>query len=337
MPPLLCQPTIRIDIHRQRAARYGLSPGDINATIQAAVGGQTAGELYEPGSDRHFPLLVRLAPRFRENMDALRQIAIGAPGPNGSVVQVPLGEVATVGLSTGAFYIYREQQERYIPVKFSVRDRDLGGAVLEAQRRVDELVKLPPGYRLDWAGDFVNFESAIARLSLAVPIAIGLILLLLYVSFGSFTDTLLAGSAIPMALVGGILGLWLCDMSFSLSAAIGFVALFGIAAMNGIMLVACFNRLIGSGLEREAALRQACELQMRPVLMTCAAACVGLLPAAFSTAIGSQVQRPLAVVVVGGLLLAPMLFLTVLPAAIGVFSRRRAPEATPEPQAVVAH
>ena len=164
-----------------------------------------------------------------------------------------------------------------------------------------------------------------ARLAIAVPIAIGLILLLLYVSFGSLVDTLIAGSAIPMALIGGILGLWLADMSFSISAAIGFVALFGIAAMNGIMVVSCFNRLVEGGLERETALRRTCELQMRPVLMTCAAACVGLLPAAFSTAIGSQVQRPLAIVVVGGMLLAPILFLTVLPAMIGTFSWRRVP------------
>jgi heavy metal efflux system protein len=325
VPPLLGQPTIRIDIDRERAARYGLSPGDINATIQAAVGGQAAGDLYEPGSDRHFPMLVRLAPRYRQNMEALKRIAIGAPGPNGGVVQVPLAEVANIGLSSGAFYIYREAQERYIPVKFSVRGRDLGGAVLEAQEKVAEDVKLPSGYRLDWAGDFANFQNAVARLAIAVPIAIALILLLLYVSFGSLVDTLIAGSAIPMALVGGILGLFLADMPFSISAAIGFVALFGIAAMNGIMVVSCFNRLIEGGLERETALRRTCELQMRPVLMTCAAACVGLLPAAFSTAIGSQVQRPLAIVVVGGMLLAPILFLTVLPAMIGTFSWRRVP------------
>jgi cobalt-zinc-cadmium resistance protein CzcA len=323
VPPLLGQPTIRIDIDRQKAARYGLSPGDINATIQAAVGGQAAGDLYEEGSDRHFPMMVRLAPRYRENMEALKRIAVGAPGPNGSVVQVPLAEVANIGLTTGAFYIYREQQERYIPVKFSVRGRDLGGAVLEAQQKVEQEVKLPSGYRLDWAGDFANFESAIARLSIAVPIAIAVILLLLYVSFGSLTDTLLAGSAIPMALVGGIFGLFLADMPFSISAAIGFVALFGIAAMNGIMVVGCYNRLIESGMERSRALAETCEQQMRPVLMTCIAACVGLIPAAFSTAIGSQVQRPLAVVVVGGTLLAPVLILTVLPAALSIFSRRR--------------
>jgi cobalt-zinc-cadmium resistance protein CzcA len=334
VPPLLGQPTIRIDIDRAKAARYGLSPGDINTTVQAAVGGQAAGDLYEEGSDRHFPLLVRLAPRYRQDMDAIRRISIGTPGPNGTVVQVPLSEVATVKLATGAFYIYREQQERYIPVKFSVRGRDLGSAVLEAQQKVVEQVPLPSGYRLDWAGDFVNFESAIARLAIAVPIAIGLILLLLYVSFGSLTDTLLAGAAMPLALSGGILALWLADMSFSISAAIGFVALFGIAAMNGIMLVSCFNRLVAAGVEREQALRETCEQQMRPVLMTCVAAAVGLLPAAFSTAIGSQVQRPLAIVVVGGTLLAPFLFLTVLPAAIGVFSRRRT--TVPAPQAGLA-
>ena len=334
VPPLLGQPTIRIDIDRAKAARYGLSPGDINATIQAAIGGQAAGDLYEDGSDRRFPLLVRLAPRYRQDMDAIRRISLGTIGPNGSIVQVPLSEIATVNLATGAFYIYREQQERYIPVKFSVRGRDLGGAVLEAQQKVTEQVKLPSGYRLDWAGDFVNFESAIARLAIAVPIAIGLILLLLYLSFGSLTDTLLAGAAMPLALSGGIIALWGADMSFSISAAIGFVALFGIAAMNGIMLVSCFNRLIAVGIEREQALRETCEQQMRPVLMTCVAAAVGLLPAAFSTAIGSQVQRPLAIVVVGGTLLAPFLFLTVLPAMIAVFSRRRFK--APSPQAGLA-
>jgi cobalt-zinc-cadmium resistance protein CzcA len=197
--------------------------------------------------------------------------------------------------------------------------------VLEAQHKVEEQVTVPSGYNLEWAGDFANFQSAVDRLSIAVPIAITLILLLLYVSFGSLRDTLLAGAAIPLALIGGILALWLAGLPFSISAAIGFVALFGIATMNGIMVLGCFNRLIEAGVEREDALRRTCELQMRPVLMTCIAACVGLVPAAFSTAIGSQVQRPLAIVVVGGMLLAPLLFLTVLPAAIGSFSRRCVP------------
>jgi cobalt-zinc-cadmium resistance protein CzcA len=329
----LGQPTIRIDIDRNKAARYGLAPGDINATVQAAIGGQAAGDLYENGSDRHFPMIVRLAPRYRENLEAIKRIPIGVQGANG-VTQVPLPEVATIGLVSGAFYIYREQQSRYVPVKFSVRGRDLGGAVLEAQQRVAEKVKIPGGYRVEWVGEFGNLKSALQRLAVAVPIAISLILLLLYVSFGSLRDTLLAGSAIPMALTGGVFALFIAGMPFSISAAIGFVALFGIAAMNGIMVLSCYNRVVDSGVERDEALRQTCAQQMRPVLMTCVAACVGLLPAAFSSAIGSQVQRPLAVVVVGGTLLAPCLFLTVLPAAIGLFSRRQVP--APQAQPAVA-
>ncbi|SEO96420.1 cobalt-zinc-cadmium resistance protein CzcA [Rhodospirillales bacterium URHD0017] len=319
----LGQPTIKIDIDRAKAARYGLAPGDVNATVQAAIGGQAAGDVYENGSDRHFPMVVRLAPRYRENIEAIKRIPIGVQG-NSGITQVPLSEVATVDLVSGAYYIYREQQERYVPVKFSVRGRDLGSAILEAQEQVAEKVKIPGGYRVEWVGEFGNLKNALQRLAVAVPIAVGLILLLLFTSFGSLRDTLLAGSAIPMALVGGVLALFLAGMPFSISAAIGFVALFGIAAMNGIMVVGCYNRLIDAGRTPETALVETCTVQMRPVLMTCAAACVGLIPAAFSTAIGSQVQRPLAIVVVGGTLLGPLLFLTVLPAAIGLFSRRTA-------------
>src|SRR5471032_850528 len=201
----LGQPTIRIDIDRNKAARYGLAPGDINATVQAAIGGQAVGDVYENGSDRHFPMIVRLAPRYRENIEAIKRIPIGVQGANG-VTQVPLSEVATVELVSGAYYIYREQQERYVPVKFSVRGRDLGSAVLEAQQRVAEKVKIPGGYSVEWVGEFGNLKSALQRLAVAVPIAIALILLLLYVSFGSLRDTLLAGSAIPMALTGGLFG-----------------------------------------------------------------------------------------------------------------------------------
>jgi heavy metal efflux system protein len=332
----LGQPTIKIDIDRAKAARYGLAPGDVNATVQAAIGGQAAGDVYENGSDRHFPMVVRLAPRYRENIEAIKRIPIGVQGTSG-ITQVPLSELATVDLVSGAYYIYREQQERYVPVKFSVRGRDLGSAILEAQERVAEKVKIPGGYRVEWVGEFGNLKNALQRLAIAVPIAIGLILLLLFTSFGSLRDTLLAGSAIPMALVGGVLALFLAGMPFSISAAIGFVALFGIAAMNGIMVVGCYNRLIDAGRMPETALVETCTVQMRPVLMTCAAACVGLLPAAFSTAIGSQVQRPLAIVVVGGTLLAPLLFLTVLPAAIGLFSRRTARRTVPAAGVAEAH
>jgi cobalt-zinc-cadmium resistance protein CzcA len=319
----LGQPTVKIDIDRARAARYGLSTGDINTTVQAAIGGQAAGNLYEPGSDRNFPMMVRLAPEYRNNLDAIRRISIGAQSPGGNgVVQVPLGDVAQVSLVSGASFIYREKQERYIPIKFSVRGRDLGSTVLEAERKVAEQVKLPGGYRLEWVGEFGNLQEALKRLYVAVPLSILLICILLYMNFGSVVDMLLAASVIPMALIGGIFALYLTGTPFSVSAAIGFVALFGIAAMDGILVLGYYNQHIEIGLDRASAIAKTCSVQMRPVMMTCIVACVGLLPAAFSTGIGSQVQRPLALVVVGGILLAPVLILIVLPVLITLFSRR---------------
>jgi heavy metal efflux system protein len=326
----LGQPTVEIEIDRARAARYGLAPGDINSTVAAAIGGQAAGNLYEEGSDRNFPIVVRLAPKYRESLDAIRRITIGAPNPSGSgVVPVPLVDVAEVKLVSGASFIYRENQQRYIPIKFSVRGRDLGSAVIEAQEKIARDVQLPSGYRLEWVGEFGELQEAIGRLAVAVPLSIGLILVLLYLNFGSATDMLLAASVMPMALVGGVFALYLTGIPFSVSAAIGFVALFGIAAMDGIIVISYYNLQIAAGMERAAALLHAGEVQMRPVLMTCIAACVGLLPAAVSTGIGAQVQRPLAIVVVGGILLAPILTLLVLPVLIDLFSRRQSP--VPEP------
>jgi cobalt-zinc-cadmium resistance protein CzcA len=330
----LGQPTVRIDIDRARAARYGLAPGDINSTISAAIGGQAAGNLYEEGSDRNFPMVVRLAPNYRQSLDAIRRITVGAPNPSGSgIVPIPLTDVAAVRLVSGASFIYRENQERYIPIKFSVRGRDLGGAVVEAQQKIAQQVQLPAGYRLEWVGEFGELQEAIGRLAVAVPLALGLICMLLFLNFGSLSDMMLAAAAMPMALIGGVFALFLTDTPFSVSAAIGFVALFGISAMNGIIVIAYFNRQIEAGLERGAAIFRTCAVQMRPVAMTCIVACVGLLPAALSTGIGSQVQKPLAIVVVGGSLLAPFLILLVLPVLIDLFSRRRQPveEAEPHP------
>ena len=319
----LGQPTVKIDIDRDAAARYGLASGDINTTIQAAIGGQAAGNLYEPGSDRNFPMIVRLAPEYRQSIAALGRITIGAQNPNGNgIVQIPLGDVAKVSLVSGASFIYREQQQRYIPLKFSVRGRDLGSAVLEAQHKVAEQVKIPGGYRLEWVGEFGNLQEALLRLAVAVPLSILLICLLLYMNFGSVTDMLLAASVIPMALIGGIFALFLTGTPFSVSAAIGFVALFGIAAMDGIIVLSYYNQHIVNGMDRASAIVRTCQVQMRPVMMTCIVACVGLLPAAFSNGIGSQVQKPLALVVVGGILLAPVLILIVLPVLISLFSKR---------------
>ncbi len=318
----LGQPTIQIDIDRAKAARYGLSPGDINATIKVAIGGDTAGDLYEPGSDRHFPIIVRLAPEYRRSAEAIQNLRIGAPGPNGTITQVPLNEVASIKLISGAAYIYREQQERYLPIKFSVRARDLGSAIREAQEKIAAEVQLPPGSRIEWVGEFGNLQDAIRRLSIVVPISLALIATLLWFNFGSMVETLLAMSVIPMAIFGGVLGLLVTGIPFSVSAAIGFIALFGIAVMDGIIILSQFNQLIDEGLDRISAAVRTGELQLRPVLMTCVVAGVGLLPAALSTGIGSQVQKPLAVVVVTGMMLAPLVILVTLPVLISLFSRR---------------
>ncbi|BEV46918.1 CusA/CzcA family heavy metal efflux RND transporter [Afipia carboxidovorans] len=317
----LGQPTIRIDIDRIRAARYGLSPGDINATIRVAIGGESAGELYEPGSDRHFPIIVRLAPEYRKSAESIQNLRIGVQGANGSVTQIPLSEVATIKLVSGAAYIYREQQQRYLPIKFSVRERDLGSAIREAQQKVAEEVHLPSGTRAEWVGEFGNLQDAIKRLSVVVPISLALIAVLLWFNFGSVTDTLLAMSVIPMAVLGGVLGLLLSGVPFSVSAAIGFIALFGVAVMDGIIMLSQYNQLIDEGLDRVKAVIRTGELQMRPVLMTCAVAGIGLLPAAISTGIGSQVQKPLALVVVSGMAVAPFVILVTLPVLILTFSR----------------
>ncbi len=288
----LGQPTVRIDVDRHKAARYGLSISDVNTTIQAAVGGQTVGDLYEYGSDRHFPMRVRLAKEFRSSLATIRNISVGAQNPNGGVIQVPLSEIADVDLVSGASFIYREDQERYIPVKFSVRGRDLGSTVLEAQRRVEQEVDMPSGYHAEWVGQFTNLTEAATRLSLVVPITLLLIALLLFVNFSSVTDMLLTLSVIPMAMIGGIFALFVTGTPFSISAAIGFIALFGISTMEGVILLAYYNQLLDEGWERSEAIWNAAVVRMRPVMMTCVAACVGLLPAAISTGIGSQVQKP---------------------------------------------
>jgi cobalt-zinc-cadmium resistance protein CzcA len=329
----LGQPTVKIEINREKAARYGLAPGDVNATVQAAIGGQSAGDVYEDGSDRHFPMMVRLAPEYRTSLDAIRRITVGTTSPTGTgMIQVPLSELADIRLVSGASFIYREGQQRYIPIKFGVRDRDLGGAVLEAQRVIAEKVHMPPGYRLDWAGEFGELQDALERLAIVVPISLLMICLLLYMNFGSVVDTLLAASVMPMAIIGGIIALFLTGTPFSVSAAIGFVALFGIAAMDGIIVLSYYNHLIYDGLERGEAIVKACEVQMRPVVMTCIAACVGLLPAAVSTGIGSQVQKPLALVVVGGITLAPVLILLVLPVLVSRFSRGTSGQTADDPE-----
>ena len=312
----LGQPTVRIDIDRQAAARYA-----------AAIGGQSPGDLYERDTDRNFPIVVRLASAQRDSLEAIRRITVGAPSPDGQgIVPVPLSEVATAHLTSGSSFIYREHQERYVPIQFSVRGRDLGGAIGEARARIARNVKIPAGYHLEWAGELANLTSAAQRLEIIVPITLCLILVLLYANFASITDTLIAFAAIPLATVGGVLVLVITGISFSISAAIGFVALFGIAVMDGILVVSIFNQAIDDAYTSAEATTATVHKSFRPVAMTCLAAAIGLLPAAISTGIGSQVQKPLALVVVGGMTLAPALILLVLPVLKARFSRRVGPD-----------
>ena len=312
----LGQPNLLIEVDRQRCARYGLAPADVNSIVQVAIGGQSVTDIFE--GERHFPLVARLLPEYRQDIQSIRNILV--PAPSGA--QVPLGELANINLRSGASYIYREGNERYIPIKFSVRGRDLGGAISEAQFKIAGNVRLPGGYRADWSGEFGELKEAEARLMYIVPISLLLIVILLYGAFNSLRDCFLVLISIPFAVIGGVLALLVTGLNFSVSAAVGFISLFGVAVMEGVILVSYYNQRRHHGYTRDDALRQAAEVRMRPVLMTCLSACIGLLPAAISTGIGSETQRPLATVIVGGMLLAPVLILLLVPVLLSFMPAR---------------
>jgi len=306
------QPNLNVTIDRAKAARYGLNTGDVNTVVQAALGGTQATTVYE--GDRQFALTVRLSPEYRKDIESVGRIKVGYQTPAGVTAYIPLNELATISLDTGASYIYHEKNQRFIPVKFSVRGRDLGSTVSEAQERIARKVTLPEGYRIVWAGEFEELQLAKKRLEFILPVAIAIIVILLYTLFSSIRDSLLALAAIPFSIAGGIIALYVTGLHLSVSAAIGFVSLFGVSVMNGILVITYYNHLVVEGMQPMEAMFNAAEQRMRPMLMTALSACIGLLPAALSTGIGSQVQRPLATVVVGGMLLGPIMLLVVAPA-----------------------
>ena len=315
--PVLGQPNLNIKVDRAKAARYGLNSGDINSVIQAAIGGAVATQVLE--GERQFDLVVRYTPDYRDSIEKIRNIKVGYQASTANAY-IPLRELATITLDTGAAWIYHESVQRFIPVKFSVRGRDLGSTVSEAQQRIANNVKLPPGYRLVWAGEYGDLQEAQKRLEIVVPISLLLILGLLYSMFNSFRDCLLALAGIPFAVAGGVLALYASGLSFSISAAIGFVSLFGVSVMDGILMITYYNHEIHvNGGTHTDAMYRAASTRMRPLLMTALSACIGLFPAAISTGIGSQVQRPLATVIVGGMLVGPIMLLLVVPALRMVF------------------
>ena len=323
------QPNLNVKVNREKAARYGLNTGDVNTVIQAALGGAVATTLLE--GDRAWNVQVRLPPEYRQSLESVRNIKVGFQTPAGVNAYVPLSELADISLDTGASYIYHETRERYIPVKFSVRGRDLGGTVAEAQQRIADNVKLPTGYRIIWAGEFEDLQKAKARLEVIVPVSILLIMVLLYGLFNSLRDSLLALAGIPFAVSGGVLALYVSGLDLSVSSAIGFVSLLGVSVMDGILMITYYNQIHRAGASMVDSMYQAATHRMRPMLMTALSACIGLLPAAISTGIGSQVQRPLATVVVGGMLIGPIMLLVVVPPLRMMFLGRESDsQAAPE-------
>jgi len=304
----LGQPNLLIRVDRQEAARYGLLPGDVNGTVQAAIGGQAVTQVLD--GERRFDVVVRFLPRFRESIDAISNIPVSTPDGG----RIPLKQVAEVTKQTGASFIYREDNARYIPVKFSVRGRDLQSTIAEAEAKIRQQVNLPPGYRYEWAGEFQELQEAIRRLEIVVPISLLIIFFLLYSAFRSVRDALLLLGTVPLALVGGMLSLLLTRTNFSISAAVGFISLFGVSVLGGVILVSRINQLRDEGVALREAVMRGSELQLRPVLMAALAAAIGLLPASVATGIGSETQQPLARVVVGGMITSAVLILLVLPA-----------------------
>jgi len=318
--PVLGQPNLNIKVDRAKAARYGLNSGDVNSVIQAAMGGAVATSVLE--GDRQFDLVVRYTPAYRDTIEKIRNIKVAYTTSSGANAYIPLSEMATITLDTSAAWIYHESVQRFIPVKFSVRGRDLGGTVEEAQQRIAKNIQLPSGYRLVWAGEFGDLQEAKKRLEIIVPISFILIAGALYSLFNNFRDSILALAGIPDAVVGGILALYLSGQNFSISAAIGFVSLFGVSVMDGILMITFYNHERSQGLAPVDAMYRAASTRMRPLLMTSLSACIGLFPAAISTGIGSQVQRPLATVIVGGMLLGPVMLLLAVPALRMIFLGR---------------
>jgi cobalt-zinc-cadmium resistance protein CzcA len=292
---------------RARLARYGVPAGSVLVVV-LCMGGRCEGDVLE--GQMRFPLVVRQPDSVRRSPEAIRRLTVVTPAGE----QVSLERMAEVQVVTGQSKVLREAGQRRIVVQCNVRDRDLGGFVAEAQRRVAEEVKLPPGrYRIEWGGQFENLERAQRRLMLVVPVALGLIFLLLYMTYGRIGDVLMVFLGVPFACVGGFLALWVRGLPFSISAGVGFIALSGVSVLNSMLLVTFIRHLRERGVPLERAIEEAALTRLRPVLMTALVASLGFVPMALSRGVGAEVQRPLATVVIGGVISSTLLTLLVLP------------------------
>lgn len=344
-------PILTVKLDRQALSRYGLSIADVQNVVEIAIGGKSAGKLFE--GDRRFDIVVRLPESLRGRLESIRAISIPLPSAGIAAVEakqaeatkvawstspvqmryVPLSSVASVDVAPGPNQISRENGKRRIIVTANVRERDLGSFVADAQHAVAEKVKLPPGYWIGWGGQFEQLVSATKRLTIVVPLALALVLLLLFMSFGSVADALLVFSGVPLALTGGVLALLLRGLPLSISAGVGFIALSGVAVLNGMVIVAFIERLRREGKSVWDAVHQGASTRLRPVLMTALVASLGFAPMAIATGAGAEVQRPLATVVIGGIVSSTILTLLVLPALYILFRKDSEPAPAHDPSA----
>jgi cobalt-zinc-cadmium resistance protein CzcA len=318
-------PVLEIAIDSGEIARRGLSLSTVQDVIGIAIGGRAAGLVFE--GDRRFQIVVRLSDAERNDVEALKRLPVTLPEANAaaSAATIPLSQLATFHVSEGPNQVSRENGKRRVGVTANVRGRDMGSLVDEAQTKIAEQVKLPPGYWLVWGGQFENFVAAQQRLLIVVPICFALIFLLLLGSLGSPRDALLVYSGVPLALTGGVAALWLRGMTFSISSAVGFIALSGVAVLNGLVMVTFIRQLLQEGATKEDAITRGALTRLRPVVMTALVASLGFVPMALATGTGAEVQKPLATVVIGGLISSTLLTLLVLPALYAHFCGEIAP------------
>ncbi len=306
--------SIRVD--RFRIARFGLNVEDVLSVVEIAVGGKAATSLYE--ENRFFDVVLRLPEEKRNSLEALKNILIKSP----QGMRIPLSQLAEVSEVQGPVQISRENGERRIGIELNVSGRDIGGYVEEARQKIRDSVALPPGYHLAWGGQFENQQRAMRRLAVIGPLAVALIFTLLFLTFRSLRAAALILLTLPLSLIGGILALYFSGLYLSVPAAVGFIALFGIAVLNGIVVVSYILQLRQEGQPLEAAILEGCSVRLRPVLMTALITILSLIPLLFAQGPGAEIQRPLAVVVVGGLATSTLLTLIVLPVLFSFFERR---------------
>ena len=309
-------PELQLKLDESRMARYGVSMADAQAVIEMAIGGKAATKFYE--DERIFDVRLRFQEEYRDDEEKIANVLI--PTMDGH--SVPLKEIADISFITGPTFVYRDGSSRYVGIGFSIRDRDLGSSINEAQEKVSERVELLPENKMEWAGEFESQQRATSRLMMIVPAVILLILFLLYLNFGTIKDTLIAACAIPFAFIGGFISLWVTNTVFGISAGVGFIILFGVTAINSILIIALMKTKMQQSRNLRIAIDEAVNERIRPMLMIALMGSFGLLPAALSQSMGSEIQKPLAIMIVGGILIGMILSLTVLP-QIFYFAYRR--------------